>query len=261
MLCIIFGPPRVGKTCFMTYMLNEVAFDYERNKLMREEIAGKIEGGFDKLTIPTYSVACNYEAIFRKFGYSPRPATVINPYKLGFWNKDVPTHFLPPYTTIGITEAQKYFDSRKFKNYPEWQSRFYEAHGHNHLDIYLDCQRPGLIDLNIRELAEFIEIVDMTYKKGRQIWKIRRIDSLAQYEAYIASGKQDKNTYKEETVKSSYDVFNLYDSRCLKPLFYAGHTLDDFDRAPAHVTDNTLEGYVGYMREHLDELPKGFYKR
>jgi hypothetical protein len=47
------------------------------------------------------------------------------------------------------------------KAFPDWQSRWYEQHGHNNLDIWLDTQRPMLIDVNIRELSQFVEIVKL----------------------------------------------------------------------------------------------------
>ena len=259
MITIIYGPPRVGKTCLMTYFLNERAFDYERNRAMKYEIEQRNVGGFH-LTVPDYSVACNYEAIFRRFRYSPRPCTVINPFKLGFWNADVKTHFLPPYTSVGITEAQKYFNSRRFREYPEWQSRFYEGHGHNFYDFFLDTQRPSLIDINIRELADFIEVVSMDVKKDGPVWKIRRIENSALYDVYVSSGKRDRHTYSEETIRAGYDVFRLYDSRNLKPLFYAGHFNADFDAAPAAVTGEDRDSFRAYAKQHLTELPERFYK-
>ena len=73
----------------------------------------------------------------------------------------VETHLNYPYEVIGIQEAQKYLNSRKSKNFPDWQSRWYEQHRHNNLDILMDVQRPGLVDVNIRELAQFIDIQDM----------------------------------------------------------------------------------------------------
>ena len=263
MITIIYGPPRVGKTCLMTYLLKQRAFDRERNKLMRKEIEARIEGGFKDLTIPTYSIACNYEAIFRKFRYSPRPCTVINPYKLGFLNQNVKDlHFLPPFTTFGITEAQKYFNSRRFREYPEWQSRFYEAHGHNFYDFYLDTQRPSLIDVNIRELSSFIEVVSMKIsKKGFPAWTLREIENSALYDVYVASGKRDRSTFKEYTMKADCDVFSMYESRNLKPLFYAGHSKSDFDYNPAIETPQTRKGYIKYIQDHLKELPEGFYDK
>ncbi len=179
---IIFAPPRTGKTCFMTHKLNEYAFDRERNSLMRHEIINKNNNGF-KLSLPKHCVSSNYDICFRKYGYSPRFNRRINPYRLGFDNPFVKTHFNFPYEVIGITEAQKYLNSRMSMYFPEWQSRWYEQHGHDNLDIFLDTQRPMLIDVNIRELASFIEIVKLKiyydeYGKVKKLkWTIRNIEN------------------------------------------------------------------------------------
>lgn len=82
-------------------------------------------------------------------------------YRLGYFNDKIETHLIPPFTTIGITEGQKYFNSRMSMYFPDWQSRFYEQHGHNYIDIFIDVQRPNLIDINIRELACFIEVMNL----------------------------------------------------------------------------------------------------
>ena len=95
----------------MTHLLNNYAFDRERFKLMRQEIISKNKGGFN-LSIQKHCVASNYDIKFRKYGYSPKFNRRINPYKLGFSNKFVKTHFNLPYEVIGITEAQKYLNSR-----------------------------------------------------------------------------------------------------------------------------------------------------
>lgn len=145
MITIIFAPPRTGKTCFMTHCLNLLAFDKERNSAMISEIMLKNQNGFD-LTIPKHCVSANYDITFCKFGYSWLHSRIINPYRLGFSNKFVKTHFNYPFEAIGITEAQKYLNSRMSMYFPEWQSRWYEQHGHNDLDIFLDTQRPMLID-------------------------------------------------------------------------------------------------------------------
>ena len=40
MINIIFAPPRTGKTCFMTHIANDYAFDKVRNRAMAREIMG-----------------------------------------------------------------------------------------------------------------------------------------------------------------------------------------------------------------------------
>ena len=266
MITIIFAPPRTGKTCFMTHCLNMLAFDRNRNRSMTREIMFKNQNGFN-LTIPKHCVSSNYAIIFRKFGYSPRFSRVINPFRLGFANEFVETHFNYPFEAIGITEAQKYLNSRLSMYYPEWQSRWYEQHGHNNLDIFLDTQRPMLIDVNIRELAQFIEIMSLKvayddYGKVNKLkWTIRIIDNSSLFDKYMASGKKDTSCYIEKTVIANYNVFDLYDSQCCKPKFYAGHFENDFDILESQPVEESLEGYIKYLEESDDELPKGFYQR
>ena len=122
-ITIIFAPPRTGKTSFMTHLLNTYAFDRNRTKKMISEIQRKNRNGFN-LSIPKHTVSANYDITFRKFGYSPRHNRRINPYRLGFCNDFVETHFNYPFEVIGITEAQKYLNSRMSLYFPEWQSRW-----------------------------------------------------------------------------------------------------------------------------------------
>lgn len=268
MITIVFAPPRTGKTCFLTHMACVTAFDRQRNRSMQREIRNKQESGFNGIqTIPTHCVSANYDITMRKFGYRPRLSRRINPYRLGFGNPYVKTHFTIPYEFICITEAQKYLNSRMSKDFPDWQSRFYEQHGHNNLDIFLDTQRPMLIDVNIRELSQFIEIVklDKRYDRlGRLCglkWHIRRIDNSGLFDKYMTSGKQDTSCYTADIVTADYNVFDCYDSQSCKPKFYDGHLQDDYDYKQAELTDETFDGYVRYLREFDDELPDKFYKR
>ncbi len=266
MITIIFAPPRTGKTCFMTHIANTVAFDRQRNRAMQTELQQKIESGFGAIaTIPEHCVSANYDITLRKFRYSPRMSRRINPYRLGFSNKCVKTHFNIPYEAIFITEAQKYLNSRMSKYFPDWQSRWYEQHGHNNLDIFLDTQRPMLIDVNIRELSQFVEIVklhidyDRLGLPCRLVWDIRRIDSSPLFDRYMSSGKQDKSCYTEDTVTAEYNVFACYDSRSCKPKFYAGHFDEDIDYVPAEITEESFAGYLKFLKGFDDELPENYY--
>lgn len=264
-ITIIFAPPRTGKTSFMSYMLNQYAFDKERNKSMRQEIQQKNQSGFE-LSIPKHCVSANYNLTFSKFGYSKRHNRLINPFRLGFKNDFVKTHFNYPYEVIGITEAQKYLNSRMAMYFPEWQSRWYEQHGHNHLEILLDTQRPNLIDVNIREISQFIEILNLkiSYNKFGKIskmkWTIRKIDNSSLFERYMSSGKKDKSCYKQETVVAHFDVFSIYSSECCKPKFYDGHFEEDFDIQESKTTEESFLGFVKFLDEFDDEMPEGFYQ-
>ncbi len=268
MITIVFAPPRYGKTCFITHMANLVAFDRQRNRAMQNELILKIRSGFTGIaTIPQHCVSANYDISLRKFGYTPRACRRINPYRLGFSNNKVDVHFNIPYEAIFITEAQKYLNSRMSRFFPDWQSRWYEQHGHNNLDIWLDTQRPMLIDVNIRELAGFIEIVYLNIRLNeynrpcRLQWLIRHIDNAPLFDRYMASGKKDKSCYEESIVEANYNVFASYDSRSCKPKFYAGHFGEDIDYNLSEPTVETLDGYIKFLRQFDDELPTGFYDK
>ena len=265
-LYIIDAPPRTGKTCYMTYKACEIAFDRSRTRLMQQELNSKIENGFTNIkTIPQHCVSASYNITLRKFGYSPRQSRRINPYKLGFANPYVEVHFNIPYECIFIDEAQRYLNSRMSQYYPDWQSRWFEQHGHNFLDIYMATQRFDLIDLNVRRLSKVIEIVEMSVQKDgfgkpcRIIWRLRTFDNSELYDMYISHGRRATELYTESFEVADFNVFNCYDCRSCKPLFYDGHLKQDIDYDLPEITDETFDGYVEYLKKYSDEYQDKFY--
>lgn len=238
MITIIFGPPRAGKTALMVKMLNDVAFDKARNGAMQKVITDKNENEGFHLTVPTHCAAANFEITFRKQGFRPRQARVIDPNRLGFYageNSKVKPHFMLPYETYGIMEAQGYYNSRNFANFPAWQSNLFEQHGHNHINFILDTQRPGLIDVNIRDLANFIEIRDLRVNYDKNaflssiVWTVREFDNAGLVDEYMKSGKRDKALYNERRIITDRNIFKQYNSWSLESKFYTGHENEDFD--------------------------------
>lgn len=265
-MTIVFAPPRYGKTVFCVNEANIAGFDRQRNRSMQNEIVLKQASGFEAIkTVPQHCVASNIPITMRKFGYSPRHSRLINPYRLGYDNEHVNVHFTLPYQFTIIDEAQKYLNSRMSLYYPDWQSRYYEQCGHDYLRFLFATQRPELIDVNIRALCNFIEIMklDLRYddfnKVKRLTWLIRRIESNSAYEAYISSGKKDKGCYIEDIVTADYNVFDCYDSRNCKPKFYKGHMNEDFDYIESEPTEENYAAYIKYLLENDDELPENFY--
>ena len=268
MITIVFAPPRTGKTLYLSSIGRQVAFDLRRTRAMQSEIFLKRANGFENLqTIPNNCVSANFDLCFRKLGYRPRFSRRINPYRLGFSNPFVQTHFNLPYECILIDEAQTYLNSRMSTYYPEWQSRWYEQHGHNNIDIYLATQRPMLIDVNIRELAHFTDIVKLNLHNndfGRvDGFKclLRHIENSGLFDRYMASGKTDKSCYTEEVYEDYFDVSACYNHQGCKPKFYDGHMDEDFDYSPAIPCGESIGEYIKFLEEHNDELPQGFYRR
>ena len=266
MITIIFGVPGAGKTALLTHLANMAAFDRERFRACKREILVKNANGFN-LSVPFHCVAANYDITFQKFGYSPRFARRINPFRLGFDNANVKTHFVVPHEFIAITEGQKYYNSRAGgkASFPVWIARFFEQHRHDDLDIYIDVQRPMLIDVIIRDLAQFIEIqkLDIKTDKFGKIcslkWTVRYMENAKMFDRYMDSGGKDKDTYKESTIIADYNVFELYDSQSCKPKFYAGHFDEDFDLNYSQPLENTKDGYIEALLKYDDEMPENFF--
>lgn len=232
--------------------------------MQRYEVASLNLGGF-KIEQPRHCVRANYKLNFRKFGYSIRPSRKFKPFHFGYSNKKVEVDFLTPYDVLLATEGQKYWNSRKSKNYPSWQSRAIEQIGHNNLLLFIDVQRPNLIDVNVRELSKFIEVVSLVKKLDRNgkinkmIWTLKLIDNSFLLDKYLASGK----TMDVPTIKISidYNVFNLYQSKCCQPRFFEGHFNKSPDESVYPDVIQTVESFKKYLLEFSeDEIPKGFYE-
>lgn len=263
MIYIVFGSPGAGKTAFLAHQANMYAFDKDRNIKMRLDIQRKNLMGFH-ITCPPHCVSANFDLKMKKFGYRTRVNRRINPFRLGFANPYVKTHFNFRYEAIFINEAQKYLNSRMSLYFPPWQSRWYEQHRHLDLDIWLDTQRPMLIDVNIRDLAEFIEIVNLEIRKDKygQIlgleWLIRKIPDSSMFDRYIASGKKDTDCYTEETVYADYNVFLTYDSQGCHYKFYDGHMYEDIDYFASVDVVESIDGYIKFLQEFDDEMPENY---
>lgn len=77
----------------------------------------------------------------------------------------------------------------------------------------------------------------------------------------MASGKKDESCYIEDEITADYNVFDCYDSQSCKPKFYDGHFDEDFDYNQAEPTEETMKGYIKYLKENDDELPEEYYQR
>lgn len=263
---IICGEPGCGKTKLMTYIARERAFDRERNRAMRNEVANMQMAGFN-VTCPSHNVCANFDLKLHKFGYSMRRENRINPYRLGFQNMtDIKLHYIAPYSTIFITEGQKYLDARLSRYFPAFQSRWYEAHRHWDLDIFIDVQRADLIDLNVRSLAVIIEVqsTDNIYndysKRIGALWNVRIFKNIKEYDAYCSSGRKDSSFYEEKIIVADCDVCSMYDTKSCRPKFIAGHIDEDFVNNPGSDCGNTPEEIIAYLKRYDDELPEGFFE-
>jgi zona occludens toxin (predicted ATPase) len=129
----------------------------------------------------------------------------------------MPIMYFPPYSKIFLEEAQRYYDSRQSATFPEFVSRAYEMHRHYGLDIYMDVQRVGLIDKNIRELCRnFIEVQSMQNQVDNMgyitqtVFKCREFKKWTDVNEYLNSGAE--TTYTETEYVNQGNIFDCFNS-------------------------------------------------
>ena len=232
MITIISGAPGAGKSSLNTYFLwktytsdgrallkKSAARIEEINKTRRHPLTPPAQP-------PIYSdFAVKFHVGYEKW-YEPY---YINGYYMGLSNERLRTQYLPPDSAVFLSEAQRYYNSRKSGNFPDFVSRFYEMNRHYGLQLYLDVQRVRLIDANIRELCKhFIEVQGMEHVRDelgsivRSEWHCREFGDWVSFEDYLNTGAA---TYNETVYAYEGNIFDCYDSFG----FFENYLPDDVD--------------------------------
>ena len=269
MITIISGNPGAGKTALLTHflverMLNEGFDDWLSCK---KELMKLKKGGLEKLEPPPQRHLCfsDYKVKFNR----KIESYYIDGFQIGLPNPFFKTVFIPPYSTIYLDEAQRYYDSRMSKFLREEVYHWYQLHRHNDYNIIMACQRLGNIDLNIRGIAEnFIIIDDIIVKENKYgmvthiTWKIRQFHSCEVAEAYLlACEKKTISSLGEvKEISTDLNVFDYYNSKGCKPAFYAGQYYKAFDYFTEEGYQFTLDSFRQYNNIHYFTAPQGFWK-
>lgn len=269
MITIICGLPGAGKTCKLTHFIVERMLEYgfEDYLKLKCEINKLSKGGFLNLELPPQRHLCYADYSVR---INNRLQTYyVDGFQLALPNPYFETANIPPYSTIFLDEAQKYFDSRMSKYIREDVYRWFQLHRHNDYNVFLACQRLGNIDLNIRSIAEcFIVINDLVVKEdfyGRVVklkWTARQFFSCDTAESYMLAREKKENIEIGMAVEFETDlpIFNYYDSKGCRPAFYAGKYSQGFDYFTEDGYQFTLESYVEFNNKHYFVAPRGYYK-
>lgn len=218
-ITIIFGAPGTGKTSLNTYFLKNLYQTQGRALLTytRGRIAAQNMKRAVPLAVPEKPpIFANYKVSF-KTGYEKTfEPYYVNPYYMGLPNDLMPTQYLPPGSKVFISEAQRYYNSRKSATLPDFVSRLYEMHRHYGIDIWLDVQRANLIDLNIKEICKrFIEVREMRHEQDyagrilRTAFRCREFDCWRAVEQYMETGAE---TYKKAVYRHEGNIFRSFDS-------------------------------------------------
>ncbi len=270
MITIICGKPRVGKTAVETYMLVDkiVNNSFEDYINCKREILQLKAGGMTALEVPPQRHVCF--ADYRCKISSRLQAYYVDGFKIGLPNPYFETILFPPYSTIFLDEAQRYYDSRMSKYLRPEVYSWYQIHGHNHYNIIMVCQRLADLDVKIRSMAERIIVVEACEikkdKYGRvckMIWTTREFSSADTAESYqmACEKKEISKLGTEVVVKTDMPIFNYYDSYGCKPAFYdEGYYARGFDYFTEDGYQFTLNSFIDYNNTHYFSAPKGYWK-
>ena len=257
MITIVFGLPGAGKTAYMVgqavpYLNNsDECLTLQADTEM--EVNAMICNNGCSLSLPKHAPVYTNFNLSVDSGCEVVGAYYIDGFHLGFENPDVDIMPVYPGSKIFLSEAQRYYNSRN-KGFPDWVSRFYEEHRHFGLDIYLDCQRPGLIDANIREITgEFIEVLNVEVIEGHTIFYFRR------YNSWSDCSKSIEGSVALPTVETKavpFVVFDYYESCCYYNEFIPKTDFWQF----GHVLGDTPAEIELSKTMYRQIAPKGFYK-
>ncbi len=269
MITIISGVPGAGKTALLTYLLvmrmMEDGFNDWRN--CKRELTALNDGGFNNLEPPPQRHMCfsDYKVkLNRRF-----ESYYIDGFQIGMPNPFFETVFIPPYSTIFLDEAQRYYNSRMSKYLREEVYQWYQFHRHNDYNVYMACQRLANIDVNIRGIAErFIVIDDIDIKENswgmvtKITWTVRIFHSCDTAESYMLAKERNENKDIGEVKQFTTDlcIFDYYDSKGMKPAFYSGNENRPFDYYTDDGYQFTLESFVKFNNTHFYVAPKGYWK-
>lgn len=140
MITIFTGAPGAGKSSLSALFLRRI-YKEEGRKLQKLSAARIDEINKTRrypLTPPAKPPIYSDFKVKIPAGYKKHyEPYYINGYYMGLSNERLKTQFLPPYAKVFLGESQRYYNSRKSGNFPDFVSRFYEMHRHYGLDLYL----------------------------------------------------------------------------------------------------------------------------
>lgn len=267
-ITIIVGKPGKGKTVFTANIIaNKITNSLGDYINLKREIKHLKLGGFTLLDLPPQK-----HLIYTDFKFKINKkieSYYIDGYKIGLPNPYFETQFIPPYSTIFLDEAQRYYDSRNTKSLRTEVYNWFQLHRQNHYNIYLVCQRVENIDINIRALADRIIVIDDLKIKTNEFgvvehfkWITREFESPDTAEEYCRKKDRDEVSMlgKKVIVESKLSLFNYYDSFGNKPIFFNGKENSPFDYHIERKYNYSVESFVEYNENHYFTAPQGYWK-
>lgn len=261
---IYFGLPGAGKSCGGSVDTQSVPFDWDRMRSSADVISKYNKTGFN-FSYPDHLLYSNLDIFCYCRGFLPVKSHFVDGYDIGLPNPYHKTVVFPPYSFIVIDEAQRYFYSKSGQSLPRYVTRWFEMHRQQHYDIILICQRPTLIDKDIRDLAQFREFIKVDNTQDRygrftkSVFYFRDFNSNAEVENYLTT-HQVPHDCKIQTKVFNDDISLIYDSFAFSKMFLPDDPHEDFTMKYQNYTFDKFEDYAKFKDENSYLPPLGYYQ-
>ncbi len=269
MITIVYGKPGSGKTAFLAadaaHWMNYSADSLELFHASYNKVKELCDQGYRFTPPDRPPVYTNFRVAVPCGVIEPFKSYDLDGFRTGFEREDDITYDMMsvyPGSRIYFSEAQRYYNSRLFTMLPDWISRYYEQHRHFGLNFMLDVQRAGLIDLNIREIAErFVlmrEVVHKTDKLGNIVastFRYNEFSDASEVDRFSRSGSGD-SVSREKTYIGN--IFESYDSTSYYRSFIPKR--GDFSHV-VHPDPDSIDYIERFEEFYPQQAPEGFYGR
>lgn len=268
MIRIISGIIGAGKTLLANYFmyLDTCLNGYDNYIKSCKKIEEYNSAGFNyKYPVQKHTTYFNGNVHFRPMGKVAKDVYIFNPWRLALPSLERDTHLFLPYGKIYIDEAQTYYNSRLSMYFPAAVSRFFELSRQFDLEITLIAQRAGLIDLNIREIAEELLYIKKLDKEEdclgnlvKATWTIQKFTNNADLEHYL-DGKRELG--EEITIECTENLYKFYDTKFYRFLFLNQRKSQEFLQQTLAPFKYSPE-ICNYLSEIFKaQAPEGYYKK
>jgi len=194
-----------------------------------------------------------------------RKCYVVNPFKIGYFDENYETDFLPPYALMCITEGKLYFDAYEWDKFPMRYVGYIKTMRQAYLDMVVDTQYFGDICTPLRRITnrfiylqkECEEIKDL---KGNVIGhKLFVIEFKNNRDVELFEKTSKKVNCEEYELIIDMCVYDNYDSHFCKFLHLMGRENQDF-RIEHFPEIKTIEDINNFASEFGYQMPDGFLK-
>lgn len=199
---------------------------------------------------PGYSISNNW-----KYGKGELTSYTYNPYYFNLPNERIDYEIYPEFSSFHLMEAQASLNSRDSKNFPDETSRAYENERHPSYLITMDCQRLGLIDVNVRKITDnFICPIGLEHETNSMETMVKTIfhticfKVMSQAEAFEEKNITEGGVLVDFVFEGGC-IFNCYDSQGSKHLYF------DTDKDFQYILSNDPNNKISLLP------PKNYKKR